>query len=52
MARWPLCQQVMDDRTKRRCGKAGKLRMGLCAILCDDCNTRAERIVRAAWGIE
>jgi hypothetical protein len=48
------CQQVVDDRTKRRCGKPARprLRLGLYTILCDECAARAKRCALAAWGID
>lgn len=52
MASRATCQQVVDDQTGRRCGNPGKVRLGLFAILCDECAAQAERAVRAAWGID
>lgn len=53
MAKQPnTCQQVIDDRTKQRCGKPAQPRIGLFALLCDECAEKCQRILERLWGIE
>ena len=45
------CQQVVDKRTGRRCGKPATMWVGLGAVLCYECGKKAADAADRYWRI-